>query len=145
MLNKMAEVAKLLGVELYEEFEVEDTLYGVKYQTRVSDVGLENYQDGDCCGGNGAWMINNAMLRDLLVGRMGFQIISKPWKPKHLERYWTYYGDMFEVSEASWDCCAADYARFKSGMVFRTKTEAITARPRVYEEMTGKKWEGDDE
>ena len=140
MANKMAEVAKLLGVELNEDFEVEDTIYGTKYTTRVSHIGLENYHNNGCCGG-GIWITNNAMLRELLVGRMGMRIVKKPWKPKEEDGYWTYTGCEFGICRCLWCNRAIDYARHKSGMLFRTEAEAIEARPRIYKELIGKEWE----
>ena len=139
MANKMAEVAKLLGVELNEDFEVEDTIYGTKYTTRVSHIGLENYHNNGCCGG-GIWITNNAMLRELLVGSVGVRILRKPWKPKSRETYWTYNLNYFDVVESCWSDWAQEFAMLKCGAVFRTREEAVAARERVYKELTGKEW-----
>ena len=139
MANYMKQVAEMLGVELDEEFEVEDTFYGKKYTTRVSHIGLENYHNNGCCGGD-TWITNNAMLRELLVGCVGVRILKKPWRPKDSDTFWTYYADDFQVGEGIWEGCASDYARFKSGMVFFTEKEALAARPSVYQEVTGKEW-----
>ena len=94
--------------------------------------------------GNGVaeerWVRNDTMLRDLLRGDDRYKIVRKPWMPKDCDTFWTYYGDEFQVGEGIWEGCASDYARLKSGMVFRTEKEAVAARPRVYQEVTGKEW-----
>lgn len=142
-MSKMAEVAKILGVELDEEFEVEDAVYGKKDRVRLTESGLEVFLGKGCCGGEGMWTLSYATMRDILVGRSGVRIVRKPWMPKDCDTFWTYYGDDFQVGEGIWEGCASDYARYKSGMVFRTKKEALAERPRVYKDTTGKEWRGE--
>lgn len=145
-MSKMAEVAKLLGVELNEVFEIEDYFYGENdksiYTYRLTEDELQTFRVFAC--GNGVaeerWVRNDTMLRDLLRGDDRFNIVKKPWRPKDCDTFWTYYGDDFQVGEGIWEGCASDYARLKSGMVFRTEKEAVAARPSVYQEVTGKEW-----
>ena len=143
-MSKMAEVAKLLGVELDEEFEVDDYFCGEnnKSTCRLTEDGLQVRFRVISCRGDivEKWADNGSMLSGLLCDNDRFTIVRKPWRPKDCDTFWTYYGDDFQVGEGIWEGCASDYARLKSGMVFFTKEEALVARPRVYQELTGKEW-----
>lgn len=72
--NHMAEVAKMLGVELGEEFEIA----GGERIYRFCENGLYDDDDFFCC----------ALLKDLLVG--DHHIKKLPWRPKDgkLYYYW---------------------------------------------------------
>lgn len=72
-MNHMNEVAKMLGVELGEEFEIEGDIFN---PYRVTSQGLSNM----------AGSINNCTLLRLLTGSDA--IVKKPWKPKNGERYY---------------------------------------------------------
>lgn len=139
-MSKMSEVAKLLGVELDEEFEVEDEVYGKKDRVKLTEIGLVVFLGKGCCGGEGMWTLSNATMRDLLVGRTGVRIVRKPWMPKDGDTYHSYFHRDFGVGLMVWDSLPSDFARYKSGMVFRNVKEAIEARPRIYRELTGKEW-----
>ena len=80
------------------------------------------------------------MLRDLLRGDDRYKIVRKPWMPKDGETYYTYAGKRFMVSSYTWRGDSCEYGIYKGGIVFRTREEAVAARPRVYKEMTGKEW-----
>ena len=62
---------------------------------------------------------------DIIYGRAG--IIKIPWKPKLGEYYWTYcvQGSDWEVSFSVWGDAVLDLCRYKCGVVFRTKEEAL--------------------
>ena len=143
-MSKMAEVAKLLGLELDEEFEVADYFCGEnnKSTCRLTEDGLQAHLRVISCRGDIAekWVDNGSLLSGLLCNNDRFTIVKKTWRPKDCDTFWTYYGDDFQVGEGIWEYCASDYARLKSGMVFRTEKEAVAARPRVYQEVTGKEW-----
>lgn len=144
----MAEVAKILGVELDEVFDVEDGFRGEMDKTtvcRLTEKGLQTYVRVISCRGDIAeqWVDNGSLLSGLLCSNDRFTIVRKPWMPKDCDTFWTYYGDDFQVGEGIWEGCASDYARYKSGMVFRTKKEALAERPRVYKDTTGKEWRGE--
>ena len=93
--NYMADVAKMLGVELGEEFDVE---YCNWNPYRFTEDGLLD------CKSNP----NSGVLEVLLIGKA--KIIKKPWKPKSGERYYLlsangevfdaiFYGDSFDVAK----------------------------------------------
>ena len=143
MANYMEQVAEMLGVELDEEFEAIDSyLVG-----RVEKVKCKIIESGLCIYSNREenWLCDHLMLGQILTGDDSVEIIKPPFVPKKGVMYWTYVCDNFTVESDKWDDFATDHVRLKCGMVFRTKKEAIAARPRVYKELTGKEWRGDDE
>lgn len=77
--NYMADIAKLLGVELDKEFDIKDSDYN---PYKLIDKGLVDC-DGD---------VRDSLLMNLLKGN--FEIIKKPWVPEEDEPYWylTYEG-----------------------------------------------------
>lgn len=137
MSNKMKEVANLLGVELEEEFKIKnqwtDDLLKITIDRGVVKFDQWRYR----------WFeITGRKLNDILLGKYKIEKLS--FKPKMDENYWTYTHDDFKVFQSYWLDSAIDYARKKCGMIFRTEEEAKRERQRVYEELTGKKWEGEN-
>lgn len=135
--NLMPEVAKLLGVEMGEEFKFKGfNRFGI-----ITEEGLLCRQ----CGGTD-WDASDSDLTDLLIGCK--EIEMPPWKPKEHEKF--YYVAWFkgkntwmigvEKSEylAAFD---ADTLRVDIGNCFKTKEEAEAAKFDVFERLTGKKWE----
>ena len=140
MANYMKQVAEMLGVELGEEFELEDASDGTVHEGvifRLTKQGMEVYIGAP----NTLWMCADNDLLSLLVGHVGVRILKKPWKPKNREKYWTYNEERFSIVESKWDGWSYEFALLKCGMVFRTEEEAIAARPRIYKELTGEEWE----
>lgn len=126
--NHMAEVAKMLGVELGEEFIVDKGSNHLE-ECRIAKTGLHDVRtSGRCC----------EMLTEILTGE--YEIIKLPWRPKVRGMYWSYLGD-FSIFSSFWDETSLDYMRLKCGCVFRTEEEAIAARPQKYKELTEKEWE----
>ena len=68
MENKMKEVAKLLGVELEEEFKV----YGWDGFCKITELGLERYVK------ERSWLMDSIMLTDLIKGTAKIIKIPKP-------------------------------------------------------------------
>ena len=68
MENKMSEVAKLLGVELEEEFKV----YGWDGFYKISELGLKRYVKGRSC------QMDHVMLIDLIKGTAKIIKLPKP-------------------------------------------------------------------
>ena len=134
MVNYMKQVAEMLGVALGEEFKVaaKEGEYGCLY--RISEGGI--YRKSGF-----GWVPEDLLLVNILCGHK--EIKKLPWRPKDCDTFWTYYGDDFQVGEGIWEGCASDYARLKSGMVFFTEKEALAARSRVYQNLTGKEWRGE--
>ena len=83
MDNKMIEVAKLLGVELRETFQIADDIFGKhpKYYRFAENVCLETSDDG------AKWeTADTGVLEDILLGDV--MIIKLPWKPQKGEIYY---------------------------------------------------------
>lgn len=66
-----------------------------------------------------------------------------PFKPREGEMYWTYIGD-WTPHEEFWDGDAYDCIHKACGCVFRTKEEALKARPERYKALTGMDWSVED-
>ena len=113
MTNHMQDIAKMLGVELGEEFEINDGENHIYY---FDESGL-------CCS---EYSINcEYVLFQLLSG--GYSIKYKPWKPKHNEIYFYVYSDGV-VTDLEWHNCEWDFANYKLGNCYRTAQEAETNR-----------------
>lgn len=106
MANYMAEVAKMLGVELGEEFKC----YGEDYTYKFTDKGL-------MCNGCEA----SCILSLLLEGQI--EIKRKPWRPKYGEDY--YVVNMCGiVGRNRNENCFIDIVNYKIGNCYRTHKEA---------------------
>ena len=116
MANYMSEVAKLLGVELEEKFELE----------RLPGIPLKLTEDGLECLGPAKMsrdVMNEAFIRIL----MGCSEIKRiPWKPKVGEVFWyvDYCANIKHQQWVSWDC----YNFYKIGNCYRTREEAVSNR-----------------
>jgi hypothetical protein len=124
--NLLPEIAKMLGVELGEEFKVEG-------DNRTYWFDLDGLHSGEYVAEDE----DDAMLHDLLCGEV--EIIKIPWKPKLNERYWTFMssleGGKLYVLNYMWDNSVIDVALHKVGWVFRTREEAQAALPSVAKEL----------
>ena len=67
--NKMEEVAKLLGVELEEEFRIQ----GMSLKYRVANVGLQYYSETE-----EGWVTSNKLLPMLLQGKISIIKVEHP-------------------------------------------------------------------
>jgi hypothetical protein len=144
-MSKMAEVAKILGVELDEVFDVEDGFRGEMDKTivcRLTEKGLQTCVRVISCRGDITenWVGDGMLLSGLLCDNDRFTIVKKPWMPKDGDEYYTYFGADFRVGMSHWSGFPDEFAKYKCGMAFRTRGEAIAERPRVYKEVTGKEW-----
>lgn len=118
-MNYMAEVAKMLGVKLGEEFDVD--VHGTIVKAKIT-------QNDICLLGSPHYLANynaSTLLRNLLCGR--YVIHTKPWKPQKHEEYWTVMRDG-EVFLATWLNDLIDIHCYKLGNCYRTKEEAETNR-----------------
>lgn len=111
-MNHMAEVAKLLGVELGEEFKIK----GCSKTYILDEDGLFDQQEG----------MNNFMhLTCLLTGE--FEIMHKPWKPKDNDHYYR-INECGNVECDEWLNFGEDIVWYKLGNCYRTKEEAKANR-----------------
>lgn len=128
--NLIPQIAKMLGVELGEEFKIKG-YDGLIY--KLTDAGLElTAVDGQ----KTKWFDHGA-LNSLLKGK--FEIVKLPWKPRKGDDYYTFsFGGLSEewvVVKQQWDAHPYERALLDKGWVYRTKEEAKAALPAVAKEM----------
>lgn len=125
--NYMDDVAKMLGVELEEEFKIDS-----------SDTIYKFYKNGLCFQCGGAWLRADSNLIDLIKGEC--KIIKLPWQPKKGEEYYFPSGDFRHSRMLTWSNHPMDFGLKEAGMVFRAKEECEAALPELRKKFLG----GDD-
>ena len=127
--NLMPEIAKLLGVELGEEFIIENA---DRKETVVLGMdGLHVIQPNNVLGPD-----HGKLLSKVLQGLYAVKKI--PWEPQE--------GDMYEVlntralfiESLMWDNGTFDYLAKNMGIIYRTKAEAEAHLEEDYKRLTGK-------
>ena len=129
MANLMPEIARMLGVELGEEFKIKGNK-GLVYKF-VDDELIVNSTDDRGSSGITAHMT----LVSLLKGKR--EIIKLPWKPKKGETYYTFelLGGKWVVRSFWWGGFPNEYALLDKSWVFRTCAEAEAALPAAAAEL----------
>ena len=123
MANYMAEVAKMLGVELDEKFKIKHMSGG------ISDC-YYYFTNFGLCSENNFYSDGPELLTNLLIGN--YTILKKPWKPRGNEKYWY-------VTPEGYCCdaiCLGDWVNltlYKIGNCYRTKEEAESNRDKWVE------------
>lgn len=126
MDNKMAEVAKLLGVELDEVFffkgrsgRLSCYTYYSKTYLKFTESGLKESVNRTSWHNAAAWM-----WKSLITGTL--QIIKLPWKPSRGDAYYmpstvssNKYIKLFWIDSKS------DEDSYQQGLIFRTEKEAV--------------------
>ena len=126
MDNKMAEAAKLLGVELDEVFffkgrsgRLSCYTYYSKTYLKFTENGLKESADRTSWHSAAAWVWNG-----LITGAL--QIVKLPWKPSYGEVY--YMPSVINENKyvrLFWHDSGTYENFYQQGMVCRTKEEAI--------------------
>lgn len=128
--NLIPEIARMLGVELGEEFKIKG-YDGLTY--KLTDNGLEL---ATVDGQKTKWFDHGA-LNSLLKGKM--EIVKLPWKPRKDDDYYTFsFGGLSEewvVVKQQWDAHPYERAWFDKGWVYRSEKEAQAALPKVAAEL----------
>ena len=130
--NYMAEVAKLLGVELRETFKITSNTQGDyhNYYRFTENNCLEISDDGV------EWKTTIAavLLKHILMGDT--RIVKLPWKPQEGEKY---YVPRIAVQPKDrhycyyWDNSGVDIKRYDMGIVCKTPEEAIALTEKMLE------------
>lgn len=139
MANLIPQIAKTLGVELGEEFEIK----GREYIFHFVDNGLIAYRtDGSVlpyenCLAHFLWLINGEE-----------EIVKLPWKPKLDTKVYTFsfttheYNSQFcphkgvwYVVQRIWSGYPEQIALLDKGWMFPTEEEAKSALPKVAKEL----------
>ena len=121
MANHMAEVAKMLVVELGEEF-------GIDYAADVTTLSAKITDTGFHIINSNSPEFSGLFLNLLLSGQL--EIKRSPWKPKRGETYW-YVEKDGDIWEREWHSCRymSDHVnRYKLGNCYRTREEAEANR-----------------
>ena len=127
MANHMAEVAKLLGVELGESFKITSDTQGDyhNYYRLTENNCLEISDDGV------EWKTTIAavLLKHILMGDI--RIVKLPWRPWRPQIREKYYVPRIAIRPYDrhywyyWDNSGVDIKRYDMGIVCKTPEEAI--------------------
>ncbi len=115
MSNCMKGVAKLLGLELREEFRIEKC----QGLFRFTEDGLQRVLDSSA-----TWTFaEHSILRELLNGKV--TVVKFPWKPAKMETYYVpCVSEVCRCDRFTWFDDSNDHFRLRHGLVFRTAAEA---------------------
>lgn len=133
--NLIPEIAKMLSVELGEEFKVR-SIFGGRPNNKIYHFGAKElfYTHEE----NQNKIKDEYTLTELINGDC--KIIKMPWKPKEGQTVYSFYArgisSVLEVISFVWvGSVVSHQALVKAGWVFRTKGEAEAALPKVAKEM----------
>lgn len=123
--NLIPEIAKMLGVELGEEFKVKRD-DGYTYRFTSNELKLTYGNDIEM-----STIATNKALVALLKGED--EIVKLSWKPKKGDVYSTFgrLGDKWVVCSLWWGGFPEEYALFDKGWVYRSEEAAQAALPKV--------------
>ena len=122
--NYMADVARMLGVELEEEFKIDGSNLIYKF--------FENGLYLRCSEG---WLPAKYQFLDLIKGECN--IVKFPWTPKTNEAYYRPSRKFFGVTSEVWTDNPYDYAFKEAGMIYRTEKECEAALPGLRKKYLG--------
>ena len=127
--NLIPEIARMLGVEIGEEFKVEGVA-DKTYKFIIDELIV--------CGeknANHGYVSANMMLVSLAKGDI--EIVKLPWKPKKGDVYFTFVlmDDKWGVGSLHWGGFPNEYALLDKVWVYRTRAEAQAALPAVAKEI----------
>lgn len=122
--NYMADVAKMLGVELGEEFMIEGSNLIYKF--------FENELCFRCIEG---WCPTKYQFLDLIKGDS--KIVKLPWEPKIGNKYYCPCSYFKYVAHSYWENTTSEISLKEAGMIFRTKEECEAALPELRKKYLG--------
>lgn len=111
-------IAEMLGLKLGEKFKIKDDS-GI-YELNLGGLYRDSVSDQDT-------------FIELVSGNV--EVVKLPWKPKHLERYWTFTqmgkNEQWSVTTRPWFGTPEDISMLKVGWVYHSYKEAQAALPAV--------------
>ena len=128
--NCMAAVAKLLGVELGEEFIIENADH--KETVVLAADGFHVIQPNDILGPD-----HGKLLSKVLQGL--YEVKKIPWVPKNCDDYYVLNVETRRIECYSWGATTFDLAVKSLGIIHRTREEAEAHMAEDYERLTGRK------
>ena len=128
-MNYIKEVAKLLGYEIGEEFNV---IYNTGEYSKYNPFKFTETSLVDKDGDN-----SNDYISNLLTGHHTIEKI--PFVPKLNETYWS-YNSCIRADDWIWLDSSFDYRNKMLGLVFRTKEEAENYLPTFKERLKEQGW-----
>ena len=139
-MNLMPMIAKELGVEIGEEFGIQEVencdteMFRYKYRFMQTEL---QFKSGD-------YWIPTTIPTSLLTGQA--EIKKLPFEPKNGEHYWYVLWNKDELGSSTsiWRENIDHYQSKYCGNVFRKQSEAEKHKLEIYEKLTGRKWEEKD-
>ena len=125
-MNYMKDVAKILGVELEEEFKIK----GFEPIYKITNYGLVIKTDSN----NWREMSGDTFLQLI---RGDYVIRKLPWQPKDGEKYYTPSPLFDRAIRYCWDDFPLDFALKEVGMVFKTEKECEATLPALRKKYLG--------
>lgn len=125
-MNYMKDVAKILGVELEEEFKIK----GFEPIYKITNYGLVIKTDSN----NWREMSGDTFLQLI---RGDYVIRKLPWQPKKDEKYYTPSPLFDRAIRYCWDDFPLDFALKEVGMVFKTEKECEATLPALRKKYLG--------
>ena len=130
--NLMPEVAKLLGVEIGEEFFIQNA--DRKETVVLAADGLHVIQPNNVLSPDHGKLLSKVL--------QGLYTVKKiPWEPQEGDRYYVLNTNALFIESFMWGNSTFDYAAKNMGIIYRTKAEAEAHLEEDYERLTGKKLE----
>lgn len=137
--NIMSQIAKMLGVEMEEEFKVDIATEGEIFRITENGLELKKLESSSSSFGDTnlqVWKTIPTSFVKLLTGEA--KIVKLPFIPKQGDVYWSFYRSTFSgkwfVNDVVWTDCVTDIAKFKVGWCYRTEKEAKAALPEIAKE-----------
>lgn len=125
-MNYMKDVAKILGVELEEEFKIK----GFEPIYKITNYGLVIKTDSN----NWCEMSGDTFLQLI---RGDYVIRKLPWQPKKGDEYY-YTGEGFNnVCRSLWENTVFGFAYKEAGLIFKTYEECEAALPALRKKYLG--------
>lgn len=131
--NLMPDVAKLLGVELGEEFIIENK--DRKETVVLAADGFHVIEPNNVLSPDHGFLLSK-VLQGL------YELKKKPWEPKEDEPFYRPNIICKAVSNDLWSECTLNYSLKLLGMVYHTREEAEAHLAEDYERLTGRELEG---
>lgn len=122
--NYIQDVAKMLDVELGEEFKID-----------CSNSIYKFFENGLCFQCGGAWLRADNILIDLIKGDS--KIVKLPWQPKGGDEYYYPACNFKDVFSTNWTYSVVDFAYKEAGLIFKTYEECKAALPELRKKYLG--------